>query len=106
RYNRRIAMNNSITLQGLLPVLPELFLAVAGMALLVVGVLRGNSATRPGSWAVMWSFLIAALFLLGTSWEKVEIFNGMFVMDEFAGFMKLLILLGLTASIALSVRYL
>lgn len=99
-------MSNAITLAGLGPALPELFLAVAGMFLLVAGVLRGNSATRPVSWGVMWSFVIAAFFLLGTEWDRVTLFNGMFVMDQFAGFMKLLILLGLSASIALSVRYL
>lgn len=99
-------MSNAITLAGLGPVLPELFLAVAGMFLLVAGVLRGNSATRPVSWGVMWAFVIAAFFLLGTEWDRVTLFNGMFVMDQFAGFMKLLILLGLSASIALSVRYL
>lgn len=97
---------SEMTLQSLLPVLPEMFLAVSGMALLIVGVLRGNASTRPVSWAVMWSFLLAALFLLGVPWTRTELFGGMFVMDQFAGFMKLIILIGLTASIALSVRYL
>lgn len=97
---------NNFTLEGLLPALPELFLAVCGMGLLVAGVLRGNAATRPVSWAVMWCFVIASVFLLGLQWERTEIFNGMFVLDQFSGFMKLLILIGLTASIALSTRYL
>jgi NADH-quinone oxidoreductase subunit N len=97
---------NNMTLNSLMPVLPELFLAVAGMALLIVGVLRGNSATKPVSWAVMWSFVIAAFFLLGNSWDRTTLFGDMFVLDQFSRFMKLVILLGLTASVALSVRYL
>jgi len=91
---------------GLQPILPELFLACAGMFLLIVGVFRGNHSTRLISWSVACSFAIAALFLLGLSWERTVILNGMFILDSFAGLMKLLVLLGLVASIILSVRYL
>ena len=45
----------------LTPILSELFLAVAGMVLLVAGVLRGNTATAFINKAVMISFLIAIL---------------------------------------------
>lgn len=97
---------SEMTLLSIVPALPELFLAVSGMALLVVGVLRGNGGTVHLSWAVMWCFLLAAMFLLGLHWDRVTLFHEMFVMDRFAAFMKLLILIGLTGSIALSVRYL
>lgn len=89
----------------LTPILPELFLAVAGMVLLVAGVLRGNSATAFINKAVIWSFVITILLLLGINWEEVHILNNMFVMDQFAGFMKLLVLCGLIASVALSTQY-
>ncbi len=97
---------NSFSLESLQPVLPELFLAVAGMVLLVAGVLRGNSATAFINKAVMGSFLIAILLLLGLNWEDTTTLNGMFVMDQFAGFMKLLVLCGLIGSVALSTQYL
>lgn len=97
---------NSFSFASLAPMLPELFLAVAGMVLLVAGVLRGNTATGFINRAVMISFLIAILLLLGLHWEETYILNGMFVMDQFAGFMKLLVLCGLIGSIALSTQYL
>lgn len=89
----------------LIPVLPEIFLALIGMGLLIVGVSEGNVSTRVVSWAVTAGFAIAALILLGVGWETRTVLNGMFVMDKFGGFMKLLILMGLVASMALSVRY-
>lgn len=97
---------NSLSFAELLPVWPELFLALAGMALLVVGVIRGNEGTSSLCWAVMAAFALSALFVMGLDWERVEVLNGMFVMDSFAGFMKLLILVGLITVLALSVRYL
>lgn len=88
------------------PALPELFLVVAGMILLMAGVFRGNEGTRTLCWATIGSFAVAAMFLLGLDWNRTVSFNGMFVLDQFAGFMKLLVLVGLAASVAMSVRYL
>lgn len=89
----------------LIPMLPEIFLALIGMGLLIVGVSEGNISTRVISWAATAGFAIAALLLLGVGWETRSVLNGMFVIDKFGGFMKLLILMGLVASMALSVRY-
>ena len=90
---------------NLIPLLPEIFLALIGMGLLIVGVFQGNQSTRIISWAVAFGFVIAGLLLLGADWETRVVLNGMFVFDKFSGFMKLLILMGLLASVALSVRY-
>lgn len=97
---------NSLFFTELLPVLPELFLALAGMALLVVGVMRGNEGTSFLCWAVMAALALSGLLLMGLDWERTEVMNGMFVMDSFAGFMKLLMIVGLISVLALSVRYL
>ena len=70
-----------------------------------VGVSQGNALTRVICWASAAGFAIAGLILLGVGWEPRTVLNGMFVIDEFAGYMKLLILGGLIASMALSVRY-
>ncbi|MEZ5813591.1 MAG: NADH-quinone oxidoreductase subunit NuoN [Alphaproteobacteria bacterium] len=91
---------------NLIPLLPEIFLSLIGMGLLIVGVSEGNAATRVVCWAAAAGFAIAALILLGVGWDTRSVLNGMFVMDKFAGFMKLMILTGLIASVALSVRYL
>ena len=90
---------------NLVPLLPEIFLALVGMGLLIVGVFHGNQSARVICWASAGGFAIATLLLLGLGWGSESALNNMFVMDKFSGFMKLLILFGLIASIALSVRY-
>lgn len=91
---------------NLVPLLPELFLAVTAMGFLIVGVTQGNRATSVLGWAVCLALAIAALLLLNISWDAKSILGGMFVIDEFAGLFKLMILLGLIVSLALSVDYL
>ena len=91
---------------NLVPLLPEIFLALTAMGLLIVGVDRGNESTRVICWATATSFAIALVLLLGLNWDSQVVLSGMFKLDQFAGFMKLTILIGLIASLALSVRYL
>lgn len=91
---------------NLIPLLPEIFLALTGMGLLIVGVVHGNESTKTICWSSVAAAAIALITLLGLNLEEQIVLNGMFKLDQFAGFMKLLILLGLMASIALSVRYL
>lgn len=87
-------------------ILPEIFLSLSGMILLVIGVMKGNKATRSMCTAVNIFFAFTLLFLLWIDWDKTYLFNGMFVMDGFAGLMKMLILVGLITSLSLSGRYL
>ncbi len=90
---------------NLIPLLPEIFMAIVGMGLLLVGASQGNQSTRVICWASAIGMVIAGLVLLSLSWETQTVLGGMFKFDKFAGFMKLMILLGLLASLALSVRY-
>ncbi len=90
----------------LVPILPELFLAMSAMGLLIVGVAHGNESTRTICWSAVLAVLLALLILFKVDGEDVSILNGLFKMDDFAGFMKLMILLGTGISLALSVRYL
>ena len=85
---------------NLVPLLPEIFMALTAMGLLIVGVFHGNEVTRVISWAAVGSVAIAVMLLLGLSWESVTVLNGMFIFDNFAGFTKLIILLGVIASLA------
>lgn len=90
----------------LTPLVPELFLAVAGLALLVLGVFNGDKSARQIGWLVMIAFVVAGSLLLQNSWERVDILNGLYVMDQFGGIVKLMLLIGLITSVALSIRYL
>ena len=88
------------------PILPELFLAVAGMVLLVTGVLQGNKSLRFIVNGAIASFVIALILLLGQDLTNMPILNGMFVHNNFTFFMKFIIMLGVIASLALSQQYL
>ena len=92
-------------LPDLTPALPEMFLACAAMALLVLGVLRGEGSTRLVSWLSVLALLLALAgeFALGPA-PRVGYF-GMFVTDAFAVFMKALVLVGSAAAIVIALRY-
>lgn len=90
---------------NLVPLLPEIFLSLVAMGLLIVGASQGNGSTRVISWNANIAFVIAAVILLSVNWGYQTVLNGLFIMDEFAGFLKLIILIGLIASLSLSVRY-
>jgi NADH-quinone oxidoreductase subunit N len=87
------------------PALPEMVLAAAAMALLILGVLRGEGSTRLVSWlsigVLILVFVIAAL---GGGDRRVG-FYGMFVTDAFALFMKALVLIGSAVTILMGRRY-
>ena len=91
---------------NLIPILPEIFMAMAAMGLLIVGVVHGNASTKTISWSSVVACIFTLLILLKVDAQPMAILNNMFVMDGFASFMKMLILIGSGLSIALSVRYL
>ncbi len=82
---------------------PELFLAVAGMVLLIAGVIRGNAITAFLSWSTVFCFAIAASLILGMEWNSGTAVNDLLIVDGFASFMKLVILVGLAAAVTISV---
>lgn len=96
---------NDFSLVSLTPMAPEIFLAVAGLALLILGVFHGDKAASAIGWLTAIAFAVAGALLLQNGWDRVEILNGMFVMDQFAGILKLLILTGLIISVCLSIRH-
>ena len=91
---------------NLMLILPEIFLVLTGMGFLMAGVFQGNRCTDVLCWSACVSFAIAAMILMKSDWSVQYILNDMLVLDQFAGVMKLLILLGLIASLALSIQYL
>jgi NADH-quinone oxidoreductase subunit N len=95
-----------VSFPDLMPALPEIFLACAGMALLLIGVFLGEKSTRIVASLAVMSFIIAgALLVMGPGGRTVT-FNGMFVADGFAVFMKILVLIGSALALILSLDYL
>ena len=85
-------------------VLPEVFLAVAAMALLIVGVYAGERSTRTVAAGAILALVVTAMLVLG---RPAGIgFGGMFVVDAFGRFAKVLILTGSAVAIAMSLGYL
>ena len=85
--------------------LPEIFLACAAMALLMIGVFRGNASTPMVSWLSVVSLVVTALLTLQIPTENSATFAGMFVVDDLAVFAKLLILVASAVAIVMSMAY-
>ncbi|MBW6397586.1 NADH-quinone oxidoreductase subunit NuoN [Roseomonas sp. HJA6] len=83
--------------------LPELVLALSGLAILGVGVLPSRNTYYACSMAAIGAFLLTAVLVLGA--PEGTGFGGQIVSDAFSRFTRLLILLGAAAGIALSLDY-
>ena len=94
-----------MTFASLAPIYPELFLAVAAMALLLIGVYRGEGSTRLVSWLGVAALVVTLVLVRAQSGESQTAFAGMFVTDGFARFSKLLILIGSGFAIVQSLGY-
>ena len=68
---------------GLSPAVPEMVLAAAAMALLVLGVLRGEGSARLVAWLAIGALLLVlGIAYLGGGERRIG-FYGMFVADAF-----------------------
>lgn len=94
------------TYPDLIPALPEIFLAVASMALLLIGVFQGDRSLRTVSWLAVAAMIATGFLVLQGPDGRAVTFNGLFVADGFGAFAKLLILTASALSIILSVNYL
>ena len=90
----------------LAPALPEIWLAVAAMVLLLFGVVRGDGSTRIVAWAAVVALVIAGILVVTGPADGSQTFSGMFVADRFGVFVKVLVLSGSAAAILMSLRYL
>jgi NADH-quinone oxidoreductase subunit N len=90
----------------LLPILPELVLAVGAMALLMVGAYRGVQTTGLITGLALALLVIVGLLELMLPAGKLTTFNGSFIVDDFARFMKILSLIGSAATLVLSMEFL
>jgi NADH-quinone oxidoreductase subunit N len=87
------------------PVLPEIILAILGMIILIYGVVLGDKGTSRVTLFSVSALAVTAVLVAALSAEKALGFMGSFVHDPFAQYMKLLVLLGASASLAMSFSY-
>lgn len=91
----------------LIPALPEIFLALTSLALLMVGVFAGERSTRLVTWLAVAAFVVTAILLWQTAPDKgrAVIFAGMFATSGFALVMKLVVLAASAIGLILSIGY-
>src|SRR6266478_152769 len=99
-------MTETVEIPTLLPAVPEIVLAVGAMLLLMIGVFRGEQASRGIEGGAILLLLITALIVGWLPAGKLVTFDGSFVVDSFARFLKLLALAGSAAAIVMSSNYL
>jgi NADH-quinone oxidoreductase subunit N len=90
----------------LLPVMPEIVLAIGAMVLLMLGAYRGQGTT-----ALVTGLAICLLIVTGgLEWMlpagKLTTFGGSFIVDDFARTLKILALIGSIATLVLSFEFL
>ncbi len=90
-----------MTVHALGPALPEIILALGAIAMVLFGAIKGERSTRLLEYAAIALFGLALVLVLSGTGKAVT-FNGGFVADGFARFMKALTLLGAAAAILLS----
>ena len=83
--------------------LPEIVLAAIAMAILMFGVLRRDDSFFLSSMFGLGGLLLVALLVLTT--PRGVGYNGQFVADAFAAFLKILVLLGAALTLILSLDY-
>ncbi|WP_191085482.1 NADH-quinone oxidoreductase subunit NuoN [Roseococcus microcysteis] len=83
--------------------LPEIVLALSGLAILVAGVLPRRDMTFPCTMMVLGAFLLAGAFVLAQ--PDGMAFAGQYISDAFARFMKVLVLAGAALALLLALDW-
>ncbi len=89
----------------LLPAAPEIFLAVAALALLMLGAFRGDGSARLVAHLASAALLFTAFLVLTLGGARTEAFGGLFLVDGMAVFTKTLVLIGGAAVILVGQTY-
>ena len=85
--------------------LPEVFIAALAMILLLVGAYQRTGSARLIAWLSVVTMVIAGLLVWAGADSRVSAFNGLFVVDGFTNFAKMLVLLGAALAVLLSFAY-
>jgi NADH-quinone oxidoreductase subunit N len=91
---------------SLLPVLPEMVLAVGAMVLLLLGAYRGQAMTGLVTVLGICLLVIVGILELTLPAGKLVTFGGSFIVDDFARFLKILALIGSGVTLILSREFL
>src|SRR5664279_3865781 len=95
----------SIPVVNMTPILPEIFLSVLAMVLLLINVFLPS---RRKSYLAYISFIgiVATAVLTGAGWgSHIESFSGSVVLDNFAIFFKIIFLVGAGLTVLISDQY-
>jgi len=87
---------------SLTPVLPEIILALGAMALLMLGAYRERSTAIVNVCAIL---LLVAAGCIAWLIPNGRAFNGSFIVDDFARYMKILACLGSASALVMSLDY-
>jgi NADH-quinone oxidoreductase subunit N len=90
----------------ILPLLPELLLALGAMALLMLGAFRGEDSYSTVNRISIALLVLAVLIVLAMPGGNHVLFGGSFVVDGFARMLKVLVLIGSAGALVLSLDYL
>jgi NADH-quinone oxidoreductase subunit N len=90
---------------GAVAALPEIFLAVAAMALLMFGVFRKGEGNDPTGLMALAALGVATVLVILSPHDTALAFGGSFITDTFARTMKALMLFGSAVAIVLSSNY-
>lgn len=101
-------MTPTLTLESVLPALPEIYLAIAICVVLLVDVFAGRAAPRVTPTLTLLVLAAGAALLLTFAQvpSSVELFSGMYVTDPLANLLKLLAMLFVAVSLLYSRHYL
>ena len=70
-------------------VLPEIFLSLSIMTLLMIGVFKKNSSNLIFNLSILSLFILVALVLNLSSIDKTFVFNQSYIIDNISNFMKI-----------------
>ena len=99
-------MPDIVDLPSLQPILPELVLALGAMVLLMIGVTRGDRSTGLVNALAIVLLVAAGVLVWMQPAGKVTAFNGSFVLDDYARFLKILALTGSAVAVLMSIEFL
>jgi NADH-quinone oxidoreductase subunit N len=90
----------------LLPVMPEIVLALGAMALLMLGAYREQGTTALVTGLAACLLVVVGVLELMLPSGKLVTFGGSFIVDDFARFLKIVALIGSVATLILSRQFL
>lgn len=91
---------------SLLPVLPEMVLAVGAMVLLMVGAYGGQAMTKLVTVLAIILLVVIGVLEVTLPAGKLVTFGGSFIVDDYARFLKVLALIGSAVTLVLSREFL